>query len=105
MTGQEDRDRQRAADRGSDWDGREAVLPITPSTYHAHVAKRRDPAKRSARARQDAAPKVEVRHVFDQTFSVYGMRKVWRQLKREGLVAMVTVTFRHRLQSVAIAQV
>ena len=30
------------------------VLPIAPSTYHAHVAKRRDPAKRSARARQDA---------------------------------------------------
>ena len=35
------------------------VLPIAPSTYHAHVAKRRDPAKRSARARQDAALKVE----------------------------------------------
>ena len=32
------------------------VLPIAPSTYHAHVAKRRDPAK--ARARQDAALRV-----------------------------------------------
>lgn len=60
------------------------VLPIAPSTYHAHVAKRRDPAKLSARARQDAALKVEVRRVFDQNFSVYGTRKVWRQLKREG---------------------
>jgi hypothetical protein len=60
------------------------VLPIAPSTYHAHVAKRRDPAKRSARARQDAALKIEVRRVFDQNFSVYGVRRVWRQLKLEG---------------------
>src|ERR1700735_2714997 len=63
------------------------VLPIAPSTYHAHVAKRRDPAKLSARARQDAELKIEVRRVFDQNFSVYGVRKVWRQLKREGFDA------------------
>jgi hypothetical protein len=69
------------------------MLPIAPSTYHAHVAKRRDPAKRSARARQDAALKIEVRRVFDQNFSVYGVRKVWRQLKREGFdVARCTVS-------------
>ena len=69
------------------------VVPIAPSTYHAHVAKRRDPAKRSARARQDAALKIEVRRVFDQNFSVYGTRKVWRQLKREGFdVARCTVS-------------
>src|SRR6266699_536460 len=60
------------------------VLPIAPSTYRAHVAKRRDPAKLSARARQDAALKIEVRRVFDDNFAVYGVRKVWRQLKREG---------------------
>ena len=69
------------------------VLPIAPSTYHAHVAKRRDPARLSARARQDAALKIEVRRVFDQNFSVYGVRKVWRQLKREGFdVARCTVS-------------
>jgi transposase InsO family protein len=69
------------------------VLPIAPSTYHAHVAKRRDPANLSARARQDAALKIEVRRVFDQNFSVYGVRKVWRQLKREGFdVARCTVS-------------
>ena len=54
------------------------VLPIAPSTYHAHAAKRRDPAKLSARARQDTALKIEVRRVFDQNFSGYGVRKVWR---------------------------
>jgi transposase InsO family protein len=69
------------------------VLPIAPSTYHAHVAKRRDPARLSARARRDVALKVEVRRVFDQNFSVYGVRKVWRQLKREGFdVARCTVS-------------
>ena len=69
------------------------VLPIAPSTYHADVAKRRDPAKLSARARQDAALKIEVRRVFNQNFSVYGVRKVWRQLKREGFdVARCTVS-------------
>lgn len=69
------------------------VLPVAPSTYHAHVAKRRDPAKLSAHARQDVRLKVEVRRVFDENFSVYGVRKVWRQLKREGFdVARCTVS-------------
>ena len=49
------------------------VLPIAPSTYHAHVAKRRDPAKLSARARQDATLKIEVRRVFDEKFRAYGV--------------------------------
>src|ERR1700704_4643086 len=62
------------------------VLPIAPSTYHAHVAKRRDPAKLSARARQDVSLKIEVRRVFDENFRVYGVRKVWRQLKCEGFI-------------------
>ena len=68
------------------------VLPIAPSSYRAHVAKRRDPSRQSARARRDAALKVEVRRVFDENFRVYGARKVWRQLRREGFaVARCTV--------------
>ena len=69
------------------------VLPIAPSTYHDRVAKRHDPSKLSARAKRDAALKVEVRRVFEENFRVYGVRKVWRQLQREGTgVARCTVT-------------
>ncbi len=57
------------------------VLPMAPSTYHTHVAKRRDPAKLSARARQDAALRIDIRRVFEENFRVYGVRKVWRQLR------------------------
>ena len=60
------------------------VLPIAPSTYHAHAAGRADPARLSARARRDDALKPEVQRVFEENFRVYGVRKVWRQLKREG---------------------
>ena len=68
------------------------VLPIAPSTYRAHLAQRADPARLSARARRDAALKIEVRRVFEENFGVYGVRKVWRQLKREGFdVARCTV--------------
>lgn len=68
------------------------VLPIAPSTYHAHAARRVDPGKRPARARSDAALMVEIRRVFEENFHVYGVRKVWRQLGREGIaVARCTV--------------
>jgi putative transposase len=68
------------------------VLPIAPSTYHAHVAQRVDASKRSARARRDADLTIEVQRVFAENFGVYGVRKVWRQLQREGFtVARCTV--------------
>ena len=68
------------------------VLPIAPSTYHDHVAKRADPTRLSARARSDVALKDEMRRVFEENFRVYGVRKVWRQLQREGFdVARCTV--------------
>ncbi len=68
------------------------VLPIAPSTYHAHVARRADPEKLPRRGKRDAALKVEIRRVFDENFRRYGVRKVWRQLAREGIaVARCTV--------------
>jgi len=68
------------------------VLPIAPSTYYAHAARRADPAKAPARSRSDAELSMALRRVWDDTFQVYGARKVWRQLRREGLdVARCTV--------------
>ncbi len=68
------------------------VLPIAPSTYHEHVVQRRDPSRLSGRAQRDEALKPEVMRVFAENFSVYGVRKVWRQMQREGFdVARCTV--------------
>ena len=68
------------------------VLPIAPSTYHDHVAKRVDPEKLSARAKRDIDLKPEIERVFAKNFEVYGARKVWRQMLREGFaVASCTV--------------
>ncbi|MFZ6761455.1 IS3 family transposase [Pseudoroseomonas sp. WGS1072] len=62
------------------------VLPVAPSTYHAHVARRTDPAKASPRTRQDRVLMESIRQVHAANFGVYGARKVWRQLGREGIV-------------------
>ncbi len=68
------------------------LLPIAPSTYYEVVAKRADVGRLSARERNDIAMKVEIRRVFNENFQVYGVRKVWRQLQREGFdIARCTV--------------
>lgn len=68
------------------------VLPIAPSTYHAALARRADPAKLSARAKRDLRLKPEIERVFVENFEVCGARKVWRQLNRENIpVARCTV--------------
>ena len=68
------------------------VLPIAPSTYHDHVAKRRDPSRLSAMTKKDLGLKPDITRIFKENFEVYGVRKVWRQLKRENFdVARCTV--------------
>ena len=64
------------------------VMPIAPSTYHAHVARRADPSRVPHRLRRDADLKVEIRRVFEENFRVYGVRKVWGRLRREGFSAL-----------------
>ena len=60
------------------------VLPIAPSTYYDRVRKRREPELRSPRAKRDEELRSAIRRVWDQSHGLYGVRKVWRQLKREG---------------------
>jgi transposase InsO family protein len=61
------------------------VLPIAPSTYYEEKAQERDPDRRSARAKRDEVLKPEVQRVFIENFSVYGARKIWKQLNRESI--------------------
>ena len=68
------------------------VLPIAPSTYHVHASRMADPSLMSDRAKQDAGLRPEIRRVWEENFQVYGVRKVWRQLLREGFeIARCTV--------------
>jgi transposase InsO family protein len=69
-----------------------SVLPIAPSTYYERKAQQADPSRLSARAKRDAALSVEIERVWRQNRRVYGARKVWHQLGREGFpVARCTI--------------
>jgi len=59
-------------------------LEIAPSTYYAVKARERDPCPRVLRDRELLA---EIRRVHKANYGVYGARKVWRQLRREGIAA------------------
>lgn len=63
------------------------VLQIAPSGYYEHKAREADPTRRPARAQRDEVLRGEVRRVHQANRSVYGARKVWRQLRREQVPA------------------
>jgi len=68
------------------------VLPIAPSTYYMHAARQADPAKAPVRAQRDERLCADIQRVWDEHRQVYGVRKVWRQLRRESVaVARCTV--------------
>jgi transposase InsO family protein len=69
-----------------------AVLPIAPSTYFARKAQQQDATKRSARRQRDDDLRAAIQRVWNDNDHVYGPRKVWKQLRREGhRVARCTV--------------
>jgi len=69
-----------------------AVLPIAPSTYFRRTAQQQDATKRSARARRDEKLRAAIQRIWDDNEHVYGPRKVWRQLRRDGVrVARCTI--------------
>ena len=69
-----------------------AVGPIAPSTYFLEQARQADPTRRPAWAQRDDALQPAIQRVWDEPFQVYGPRKVWKQLRREGVrVARCTV--------------
>ena len=67
-------------------------LAIAPSSYHERAARLADPGRRPARARRDDEIKEDIKRVHENSFGLYGSRKVWHQLRREGIkVAKRTV--------------
>jgi transposase InsO family protein len=68
------------------------VLPIAPSTYYEAKARERDYLRVPPRVRYDQVLCAEIRRIWDENYEVYGARKVWHQLKRDGFqVAKCTV--------------
>ena len=68
------------------------AVPIAPSTYYEHKAREGAPERLPPRVQRDQTLKDEIQRVWDENFRVYGARKVWRQLRREGFtVARYTV--------------
>ena len=61
------------------------VLPIAPATYYAHRARRLDPTLLPKRAKRDEKLRAEILRIWRENFSVYGAKKVWQQLNREGI--------------------
>ena len=62
-------------------------LPIAPSTYYQHQARVRDPERRSEREKRDERLCGEIERVWGENFKVYGVVKVWKELRRQGIVA------------------
>lgn len=60
------------------------VLPIAPSLYYERKAREREPERRPARAQREVALGTQIRRVWQENREVYGVRKVWKQLRREG---------------------
>jgi transposase InsO family protein len=60
------------------------MLQIAPSTYYDFKSKQNNPEKRSAREQSDALYRSEIQRVWDANYQVYGARKVWHQLRRDG---------------------
>ena len=61
-----------------------AMVPIAPSTYYEQKARERDPERLPARAQRDQDLRSHIRRVWEENYRVYGIRKIWRQLNREG---------------------
>ena len=79
-----------------------AALPIAPSTYFLHKAAQADPGSRCARTQRDAERCDDIRRVWDANHQVYGPRKVWRQLRREGVV-VARCTVRRLMRAMGLA--
>ena len=63
------------------------VIQIAPSTYYEAKAREADPARVPARTQRDRVLREDIDRVWRANRRVYGARKVWKQLAREGILA------------------
>ncbi|WP_438950251.1 IS3 family transposase [Psychrobacter submarinus] len=61
------------------------VLPIAPSTYHRTKDLECCPERRSLRSQHDDYYLSEIKRIWQDSKCRYGTRKVWQQLKAEGI--------------------
>jgi putative transposase len=76
-------------------------LPIALATYYEYKARETEPERAPERVRRDVEILQEIRRVWDENFQVYGARKIWRQLCREG-VAVARRTVERLMRSIGL---
>ena len=77
-------------------------LAIAPSSYHEHAARLADPSRRAERARRDEEICSQITRVYEDSHNLYGSRKVWHQLRREG-IAVAKCTVERLMRSMGLA--
>jgi len=77
-------------------------LAIAPSSYHEHAARLADPSRRPEHARRDEEICRQIKRVYEDSHSLYGSRKAWHQLRREG-IAVAKCTVEHLMRSMGLA--
>ena len=80
------------------------VLAVAPSSYHEHARRLADPGRRPARARRDDEIMEQIKRVHEASSGLYGARKVWRQLLRDG-VAVARCTVERLMATMGLAGV
>ena len=60
------------------------ALQFAPSTYYDRRAIARDPDRASARAKSDAAMSLKIDEAWEDNRKLYGARKIWHVLRRDG---------------------
>jgi putative transposase len=79
-------------------------LPIAPATYYEYKVREAEPERQPPRVRREAEIKPEIRRVYDENFQVYGARKIWKQLCREG-VGVARCTVERLMRSLGLQEV
>jgi transposase InsO family protein len=79
-------------------------LAVAPSSYHEHALRLAEPGRRPARARRDDEIMEQIKRVHEASSGLYGARKVWRQLLRDG-VAVARCTVERLMATMGLAGV